>query len=813
MIRKILSWTGWAAFAITLAVIVLHIVNAIRIDMFELNGHVEEAVDRAEAISEQAVPEYQDLALARLAPNPLNGEFYRFDDNIASAEITNLSSEENSSDVKEYVFRLEFGERPEPSLVAAEGQSTREERDGFLVVTQRGKDYMVNETSVDIPLASISEVVVRARAKKGNRFGLLWAAEGREDDILKNSIELDLIADGEFHTYIVEVQNAFLRGVDFDEDISAIGIRPSNIDGDVVEIDFIRLVSKLWKYQRHQIGTSYETVEGELRPVLYMIGNRRLEYTVRIPEQAPRLTFGTAALLRNGPLAATVSVVHDDETTQIFESAGPPADRWQNEELDFARWAGEEVRVVFDVQGASNNVVLWSNPMIQAAPRDRFNVILILEDALRADHLSTQGNVRETSPEKTKLMNERGIVFTNAHSPATKTRPSVAALMTALYATATGVWDFSSMLSDRYLTMAEVLRAQGFVTASFIQNGQVGPYAGGHQGFSALRDSSAIGKTTEDMFDERTLQWLEENRDRNFFLYLHAIDPHGVYDPPVPHDRWYLDADPAAMVGERPLPDANLLDPEWAETPVSAEARRLLYDGEIRHNDEVIGRFIHELDRRGLLDDTLLVFVSDHGEWMGERGRWEHDPPGNQPVIHVPLMVVYPKVFATPKRIEESVQLIDVMPTILELASVDTSHLLMHGDSLVSLIQGEDPEHWRNRVTVSEEPMAMDYRNPCVCGSLFYDQWQLHGTRRGFPGRIESTFLKSVVYRFRDDGVTPVTSFLPDLSTRILRTYALWRIQSANIDFWHTITEGEASDIYKMDPETLEELRGLGYVN
>lgn len=84
MIRKILSWTGWAAFAITLAIIVLHIVNAIRIDIFELNGHVEEAVDRAEAVSEQAVPEYQDLALARLAPNPLNGEFYRFDDNIAS---------------------------------------------------------------------------------------------------------------------------------------------------------------------------------------------------------------------------------------------------------------------------------------------------------------------------------------------------------------------------------------------------------------------------------------------------------------------------------------------------------------------------------------------------------------------------------------------------------------------------------------------------------------------------------------------------------------------------------------------------------
>ena len=107
----------------------------------------------------------------------------------------------------------------------------------------------------------------------------------------------------------------------------------------------------------------------------------------------------------------------------------------------------------------------------------------------------------------------------------------------------------------------------------------------------------------------------------------------------------------------------------------------------------------------------------------------------------------------------------------------------------------------------------MNHREPCVCGSLFYDEWQLHGSTRGWPGRFKSTFLKSAVYRFRDDGMTPVTSFLPDLSTRILRTYALWRIQAANIDFWRTITEGEAGDIYKMDPETLEELRGLGYVN
>jgi hypothetical protein len=107
----------------------------------------------------------------------------------------------------------------------------------------------------------------------------------------------------------------------------------------------------------------------------------------------------------------------------------------------------------------------------------------------------------------------------------------------------------------------------------------------------------------------------------------------------------------------------------------------------------------------------------------------------------------------------------------------------------------------------------MDRSDPCVCGSLFFDEWQLLGSARGWPRRLKSEFVKSAVYRFREDGTVPVTSFLPDLSVRILRARALSRIQSANIAVWHTLTEGEAGDIYEMDPDTLEELRGLGYVN
>ena len=240
----------------------------------------------------------------------------------------------------------------------------------------------------------------------------------------------------------------------------------------------------------------------------------------------------------------------------------------------------------------------------------------------------------------------------------------------------------------------------------------------------------------------------------------------------------------------------------------------VLYDGEIRHNDSVINSFLQDLEARNLLEDTVLVFVSDHGEWLGERGLWEHHPPGNMPVVHVPFMLSYPRMFDTPKRVEESVQLIDAMPTILELASVDDSDLLMQGDSLVSLIQGSETDRWKDRITVSEEPMIMKrYEDSCACGSLFFGPWQLHGSTSSWPRRLKSAIVKSGVYRFREDGLKPVVSFLPDLYTRYLRHKTLSDLKSANMTTWRRLTEGEQQNVYKMDPETLEELRGLGYVN
>lgn len=804
---------GWIAVALLGAYIGLHVYNSYRLDTAALKAETERLIDRATELADRAMPEYEELVLATLPPNPNNGRFYRFDDNFPDAVLTDIADAQHSSDGTEFEYQLEFDGSTKVGLVAAQGKSTLQERDGVLAVSHREGDYLQNDEPLAIPLSNLSDIIIRARADRGNRFQLNWTAEGQEADLKDNKLSLDLIADNEFHTYVVNAQNALTRGVDANQNISILAITPSNVDGAEVEIDFVRVVSKLWKYQVQKAGTSFETVGDESRPVLHVVPGRTLRYTVEIPDNNPELAFGMAALLETAKPELTVSLSTGDESQEIFRAAAIDADQWSDQVVDLGGWAGQTVMIEFVVGGDGENVAFLSNPIVRSAIRERFNVIMILEDTLRADHLSTQGHVRETAPARTRFMNERGVVFLNAHAQATKTRPSIPSLMTSLYPTATGVWNFSDSLSDRYLTLAEILRAQGFETASFIQNGNAGPYAGMHQGFSSLRDASSIGETTEDILGGAVLDWLDRNDDRNFFLYLHTVDPHGIYDPPPPFDQWYREAPRETMVGTKPLPKAASIDPPWAETP-SGEARRLLYDGEIRHNDSVLDEFLGSLRERGLLDDTLLVFVSDHGEWMGEDGRWEHHPPGQRPVIHVPLMLSYPKVLGAPQRLEESVQLIDAMPTILELASVDTSDMLLQGDSLLGMIDGRDPQFWSARVTVSEEPMIMSRNStPCACGSLFFGPWQLHGSLWNWPRKLKSEFIKSGVYRFRDDGVNPVASYLPDLYTRYLRQALLSDLISANMQVWRKLTAGEQQNVYEMDPATLEELRGLGYVN
>jgi hypothetical protein len=185
---------------------------------------------------------------------------------------------------------------------------------------------------------------------------------------------------------------------------------------------------------------------------------------------------------------------------------------------------------------------------------------------------------------------------------------------------------------------------------------------------------------------------------------------------------------------------------------------------------------------------------------------------------HVPMMFVYPKRFPEAKRIKAPVQLIDLLPTVLDLAGVDKTDLLLQGRSLVGVIDGEDSDYWQNRVVVVEEPTAMLKSDPCNCGSVYFRDWHMLASSWMWPRNylyapdLQAFLTSSVLAVDKPRGESQAWSFFPDLFVRFTHRGILSDLREANMSTWRKITEGEGGSRV-IDPDTLERLRGLGYVN
>ena len=801
-----------------LALVTLHVWNHARVDTGGLSAGVEPLIERSQEIQRRARPEYQDHVLATLPPSSSNGAFYRLDDLLGKATV-DTAPDLDASGTEAILYALEMDDPAESGLEAPNGDVKQTLEDGVLRLSDHGgSGYVTNVTPINVLRENIGDIVIRARASQQTRLKLGWSKTDQTDNPFANQLDLTLEASDEFQTYVVNARNVLRRGLGgADDSLAQIFIRPSSVAAVDLEIDFIRFISKEAFYLAAINGVVHEDIGDELRQAVYMLTDQVLSWQVDVPLRTPFLELGQGLLDDDVPVRFTVTVADAGETEVVHAATIDSAASWDDVSIDLTPWAGRTVSLGLQVEAASERTVaLWSNPRVRSAPRNRLNIVVVLEDTLRADYLSTYGYIRETSPNKTAVLAEQGVIFEHAFSQATKTRPSVPSIMTGLYPTATGVWHFSDVLSDRYLTIAEILRSQGFVTASFIQNGNAGAYAGLHQGFDVLRDGKLMRWTTKNILSGPVFEWLEDHRDQNFFLYLHAIDPHGPYTPEPPFNQWYLDEQgrgSAVKAGGRYEPEGM--------TEATDEERRARYAGEIRYNDSLVPGFLDKLQELDLADDTLVVFLSDHGEYMGEHGDWEHRPPGFTPVIRVPLMMLYPRRLAEPRRIAENVQLVDVVPTILELAEIDYGDVLLQGESLVELIEGRNMDYWRDRVVVSQEPHAMIREKPCPCASLIYRNWHLVASTWTWPGGplvswfpTPQAIAKLRVFDFHEDPAEAETlwSFLPDLHLRWVHYDAISRLMAIDGKIHEQITADDAAG-RRLDPETIEHLRGLGYVN
>jgi len=315
-------------------------------------------------------------------------------------------------------------------------------------------------------------------------------------------------------------------------------------------------------------------------------------------------------------------------------------------------------------------------------------VLVILIDALRADRLGAYGYERDTSPTIDALANE-SIVFESAHAQSPWTKPSIPTLFTSLYPVQHGVYEGeahgrggrleSDVLADDHTTIAEVFRDAGYETFAVVHNAHLEPELGLAQGF----DTYAFGRADAAEINSRFLTFLDERSDRPFFAYLHYLDAHWPFQPAPPH-RTRFGSPAAESIFDRDSWKGLRDRVNDGTIELSDEDRRRLddlHDAGITEIDEQLGELVAVLRERGLLDDTVLLITSDHGEELLDHGRVGHGGTLFREVIEIPLLLRLPGGGEAARR-RDVARLIDVFPTLTILAGIEAPPALEGRDLL-----------------------------------------------------------------------------------------------------------------------------------
>lgn len=476
----------------------------------------------------------------------------------------------------------------------------------------------------------------------------------------------------------------------------------------------------------------------------------------------------------------------------------------------------------------------------------RPNVLLITIDTLRADRISALGSARKTTPNLDALASE-GLLFTHAESPRAKTTPAIVSLMTGLYPHDHGVRDLVMPLELRFPLLAEKFRAGGYSTGAIVGNFVLkDDFSGLARGFDMwVEDLPDEQGVPPDNVPQRTarsvtegafvaLGFYEAQSDRAgprqpftsdekpWFLWLHYMDPHGLYDPP-PEGRIFHSETPdyitpqseRAFIAEYNVP----AEARTADGRIDAARVRDRYDGEVHYVDIQIGRLIRELREREMLDNTLVVVTADHGESLGEHDYWfEHGRDAYEASCRVPLIVRMAGPWRPTGRRTGDVSLVDLAPTLLELVGLPPIDVSAahgpHGRSRASLMPVD--EKWPHAVFV--EKVDRTERNLAVqakavrIGDFKLIQRVTHIADPHQAGQNLPVLLSEELYDLSTDPLETRNRIAnpPSAAFLELMRSELVRFMAADTHF-ATLAQSLEDQRKKLDAETLRIIEALGY--
>jgi choline-sulfatase len=426
------------------------------------------------------------------------------------------------------------------------------------------------------------------------------------------------------------------------------------------------------------------------------------------------------------------------------------------------------------------------------------SILLVTIDTLRADHCSTYGYSQPTTP-RLDAIAKRGARLETAYAPMATTAPSHATMFTSLLPRAHGMLKNGQVLAPQHRRLAEVLHAKGYKTAAFVSSFAVDERFGLGPGFATYQDdfdrargSDAVvdweGHSAPAVFERRAdetralvVEWLRSHGyldaapiDAPFFVWVHFMDPHHPYSPPR-EERAAITVAPPGEGLQLAIAD---------------------YDAEVRFADREMGAIFDALETAGRFDQVITIVVGDHGEGLMQHGHMFHGLTIYEETVRVPFVFHWPWGLTRPHVIEQPVQIVDLAPTVLELAGMPPESAF-EGVNLAPILRGQDAAD-------SERPVFLERR--------FYETPEVQGFRVA-GSKVGVRVGRWKYIEARDEGTYELYDLVSDPGEKQnlyekerARADELARVLRAWAD------EPVASPAAPVSPEDAERLRALGYV-
>ena len=460
-----------------------------------------------------------------------------------------------------------------------------------------------------------------------------------------------------------------------------------------------------------------------------------------------------------------------------------------------------------------------SIPRATARP-DMPNVLLVVIDTLRADHLGAYGYGFPTTPNMDRLA-ARAIVFETVVSQAPWTAPAIASLFTGLYPSVHGLdggihWGegatsaggalpfaVQKTLPPGHQTLAEAFRRAGYSTAGFVSNLYVNAIFGFAQGFDHydddhedyLLDDGEVKRRAE-ATNARVFEWLRAGIEEPFFLVVHYNDPHWPYEPPPPYGQSFV-ADYKGLLTPTTTREV-VVTHRAVPPPISEEDLSYivgLYDGEIQYVDAHLGRLLVAVGELPTKRNLVTVLTADHGEEFLDHGAFNHGYTLYEEQTSVPFIVSAPSRFE-PRRVSQQIRLIDAAPTLLEMAGIDNENERFQGRSLVPLMAGlslEPLDAFSEATNVGRQSALRSTDSLKLIHSLIDPHWLLFDLASDREELHDLTAQRAAQLR--------------ELAARL----EAWREESRTLHD-EISASGTGLDRVVLDEETQRGLEALGYI-